>query len=71
MDRASPDNEGRRLLAEYKAATRFYTWAVSELSRQRGTVPHEDFDKLLKGVEEARFECERARQALTEFRNSE
>jgi hypothetical protein len=65
----SPENEGWLLLAEYKAATRFFTWTVSEPSRQRGMVTHEDFDKLLKGVEEARAECERARQALSEFRD--
>jgi hypothetical protein len=33
---ASPDQEERRLLAEYETATQYYSWAVGELRRQRG-----------------------------------
>ena len=60
----SPDNEERRLLAEYETTTHFYSWAISELSRQREILPQDACDKLLKLVEEARRDCEKARLAL-------
>ena len=60
--------EERRLLAEYETATRFYSWAVGELSRQHGRVAYDDYQKLLRIAGEARDECERARIALRNFR---
>jgi hypothetical protein len=65
---ASPDNEERRVLGEYDTATRFYSWALGELSRQRGTVPLDVFLKLQRMVEDAREECERARLAVRVFK---
>jgi hypothetical protein len=35
MSIGSPDNEERRLIAEDETVMRFYSWAISELSRQR------------------------------------
>ena len=68
MHLGSPDNEERRLLlAEYETAAGFYSWTVHELSRQRGTLPRDNYDRLLNMVENARLECERARLALQEF----
>jgi hypothetical protein len=67
---ALPDNEGLRLRAEYETAARFYAWAVSELSRQRGNVPREEHESLLNLVQHARVECETAREALRIFKNS-
>jgi hypothetical protein len=32
MSIGSPDNEERRLIAEYETVTRFYSWTISELS---------------------------------------
>ena len=64
----SPDNEERRLLAEYETATRFYSWAVSELSRQRGTLSYDAYLNLRRVAGDAREECERARVALRDFR---
>ncbi len=64
----SPDNEERRLIAEYETVTRFYSWAMSELSRQRGLLPRETYDKMLKVTEDARTDCKRARLELEEFR---
>jgi len=69
MGFGSPDNEERRLLAEYETVTRFYVWAVRELSRQRGMLPRDAYAKWLKLTEDARTDCERARSALDEFRN--
>jgi hypothetical protein len=67
---ASPDDEERRLLAEYRTATRRYSRFVSEPSRERGSALHDNFDKILKLVEQARADCETARYALWKFRNS-
>ena len=64
----SPDNEERRLLAEYETATGFYSWVVRELAGQRGTLPNDQYIRLLNMVEDARLECERARLALNELR---
>jgi hypothetical protein len=66
---ASPDNEGPRLLAEYRAATRLYSRSVSKLLRERVRVG-DHFDKLVKLVEQARADFETARDALRKFRNS-
>jgi hypothetical protein len=68
MSIGSPDNEERRLIAEYETVTRFYSWAVSELSRQRGLLPQDAHDKMLKLTEDARTDCNRARLELEEFR---
>jgi len=68
MHPGSPDSEEQQLLAEYETATGFYSWTVRELSRQRGTLPNDHYDRLLKMVENARLECEKARRALQEFK---
>jgi hypothetical protein len=66
----TPDErEGNRLLDEYKRATERYTWAVNELTRQRGTEHLEDYDKLVWYVEETRVEAAEARRALDRFRS--
>lgn len=64
----APDNEERDLLAEYDMATSFYSWAVSELARQRGLLPRDAFLKLFQVAEDARTDCERVRSELEEFR---
>jgi hypothetical protein len=64
----SPDNEERRLLAEYETAARFYSWAVCEQVRQHQTASDDDYQKLRRTVENAREECERTRIALKTFR---
>ncbi len=66
----SPQNEERRLLAEWETATHFYSWTVRELSRQRENVPSDHYERLLNLVENARLECERARLALREFKDT-
>ena len=66
----SPNNEERRLLAEYETVTSFYSWAVRELSRNRGTLPNDQYIRLLDMVENARLECQLARLALQKFRDS-
>jgi hypothetical protein len=66
----SPDeSEGNRLLDEYKRAVERYTWAVNELTRQRGTAHLEDYDKLSRYAEETRVEANEARLALDRFRS--
>ena len=70
MSIGSPDNEERRLIAEYETVTRFYRWAISELSRQRGLMPQDADDKMLKLTEDARTDRKRARLELEEFRKS-
>lgn len=69
----APDNEERRLLAEYATVTRLYSWAVGELSRQRGLVPRDECVKLFRMAEDACTDCERVRSELEAFRakNSE
>ena len=64
----SPDNAERRLIAEYETVTRFYYWVIIELSRQRGLLPRDAHDKMLKLTEDAREDCKRARFELEEFR---
>jgi len=63
----SPDNPERRLLAEYETATRFYSWAVNELSNHqdvdRGS---SDWSRLADSAKEA---CEAARVAIEDLRN--
>jgi hypothetical protein len=65
----SPDNEERRLLTAYEAATRHYSWAVSELARQHGSISYDDYQKLLRVAGEAFDECERMRIALRDSRD--
>ena len=65
----SPDNEERRLHAEYETATSFYSWTVRELARTRGLLPIDQYNRLFDMVENARLECELARVALREFRD--
>jgi hypothetical protein len=70
MSIGSPDNEERRLLAEYETVTRFYAWAVSELSRQRGLVSRDAYAHLFNVTEDARENCERGRAELEQFRKN-
>jgi hypothetical protein len=65
---ASPDNEGRQF-AEYRSAKHLYLRSVSKLSLERVRVG-DDFDKLMKLVDQARADFETARDALRKFRNS-
>jgi hypothetical protein len=67
MHPASPDNEERRLLAEYETATQYYSWAVGEQSRQRGIRDRENYRKLFQLADDAFAECERARTALKKY----
>ena len=71
MGIGSPDNAERRLLAEYETVTRFYSWAVSELSRQCGVLPPDAYNRLRELAENARMDCEKARVALQDFRKLE
>ena len=68
VDLGSPNNEERRLFAEYETATRCYSWFVNELSRQRCMLSQDAFQQLLKVVEHTRLECERVRLAIGEFK---
>ena len=70
MSVGSPDNEERRLLALYETTTAFYSWTVRELSRQRGTLQRDEYGRLRDLVENARLECELARVALEDFRET-
>lgn len=60
-------SEEQRLIAEYHIATQKYTAAVGELTQQRATLKLEDYQKLLNIVEEARDDCERARNTLAKL----
>ena len=66
----SPNNEERRLVAEYETVTSFYSWTVRELVRNRETLSHDEYDRLRNMVENARLECELAQLALQKFRDS-
>lgn len=66
----SPDNEGRRLLAEYETVSRLYSWAVGQLARQVETMPYDECKKLLKMVEDALVGREEARLALERFKKA-
>ena len=68
MSVGSPDNEERRLLAEYETATAFYCWAVRELSSHRATLARDEYDKLGTMVENARLDCGKALLALKTFK---
>ena len=68
MSVGAPDNEERRLLAEYQTATGFYSWTVRELARNRG-LPIDQYNRLQDMVGNALLECERARLALQAFRD--
>ena len=70
MRPGSPQNEERRLLAEYETATAFYSWTVRELSRQRGALPTDEYGRLMNLVENARLECELSRVALRDFKDA-
>ena len=59
----SPDTKKQRLLAEYTQAKNFYSWAVKELSHQRGIVSHEDYQKILTMTIEASEDCDKRRRA--------
>ena len=67
---ASADNDERRLLAEYETASKFYSWAVAELARQRGTVSRDEFVKLNQVAKDARSECERIRCKFFKLKDS-
>lgn len=61
------DSKHQRLLAEYHAATQKYSAAVGELSQHLAAMTKEDYDKLLRFVEDARSECEHIRKTLGLF----
>ena len=63
------DSEGHRLRDEYTRAVERYTWAVNELTRQRGTTHLEDYDSLTRYAEETRVEAAEARLALDLFKS--
>ena len=66
----TPDeSEGNRLSDEYKRAVERYTWAVNELTRQRGTTHLEDYDRLTRYVDETRLEAAEALRALNRFKS--
>ena len=67
MHPASPDDEERQLLAEYETATQYYSWAVGELSRQRGVLDFENYKKLFQLAEDAFTDCEAKRTVLKKF----
>jgi hypothetical protein len=60
-------SEEQRLVAEYYIATEKYTAAVGELTQLRATMTKEDYTRLLNIVEDARNDCERARNALAKL----
>jgi len=65
----TPDeSEGNRLRDEYKRAVERYTWAVNELTRQRGTGHSEDYDRITRYAE-TRVEANEARRALDRFKS--
>jgi hypothetical protein len=43
---APDESEGLRLRDEYRKAVERYTWAINEMTRQRGTTHLEDYDEL-------------------------
>jgi hypothetical protein len=64
-------SEEQRVVAEYHIATERYTAAVGELATHRATMSKEDYTKMLHMVEDdARNECERARNALARLHES-
>ena len=60
-------SEEQRLIAEYHIATEKYTAAVGELTQLRATMTKVDYTRLLNIVEDARNDCERARNALAKL----
>jgi hypothetical protein len=67
----SPNEEERLLLQEFEAATSFYSWAVSEMSRQRGVMAQDAYRELLATVRTARLNCDRLRREIDRFRLDE
>ena len=63
-------SEEQVLVSQYHVATERYTAAVGELSQQRATADKDGYQKLLIIVEDARNECERVRNALTQLHDS-
>jgi len=59
-------SEEQRLIAEYHIATEKYTAAVGELTQLRND-DKRDYTRLLNIVEDARNDCERARNALAKL----
>jgi hypothetical protein len=68
--RESREDKGRRLLAEYRAATHHYSWAVAKLSRAhlRSGGDADKLAKLVAVVDEARSRFESAADALRKFK---
>jgi hypothetical protein len=60
-------SEEQLLVAEYHVATERYTAAVGELSQQRSTMEKDEYQKLLRIVEDARNQCECVRSALAKL----
>jgi hypothetical protein len=61
------ESQGHRLREEYERAKLRYIWAESEMTRQSGTAHGEDFNKLVRYVEEAKGETAEALRALESF----
>ena len=63
------------MLTEYQTATRHYLWAVSELSRHRGTLSYDDYQELRNvGTEELSgwmISEEQVTQAMAAIRRSQ
>jgi hypothetical protein len=69
-DKPSADeSEGHRLRDEYKRAVERYTWAINELTRQKGTTHVEDYDKLTRYADETLAESAEALRALNRFKS--
>jgi hypothetical protein len=66
---APDESEGLRLRDEYRKAVERYTWAINEVTGQRGTTHLEDYDKLTRYAEETRIEAAEARSALDRFKS--
>jgi hypothetical protein len=64
----TPNEEERLLLKEFEAATSFYSWAVSEMSRQRGVMAQDAYRELLKTVRAARLNCDKLRSEIDRVR---
>jgi hypothetical protein len=56
--------EKTRLLMEYKATTAAFSEAVKELHAKIGTSPKEEYERLERIVNKARWKSEQARLAL-------
>jgi len=63
-----PDNEEKRLLAEYQTASAFYSWVANELSQHSDAA--REFEAFQNVVKVGKAECERTKLALDDFRKA-